>query len=238
MFMTSAPRRLPASSKELCVRVEASKNRLISVRPRRASRFLLIWRLTSAAVSARSRSAPISPAVRSSQVRRWRRVKEARGKVMVIKAGPIRSLPGRRQAAPLKRVCTNFYKTSCRWAVLPSPDAESHNRRQRRPSQDVRQGEPDEQPVRHPRGSQPEPAVRGHQPVQHRPRPDGGRQPRGRRLGRSAARRPSARPAAAPPPSSAAGSPTRTRRASGPSTARATGSTWWSSIPPTTSAWR
>ena len=40
MFMTSAPSRLPASSKELCVRVEASKNRLISVRPRRTSRFL------------------------------------------------------------------------------------------------------------------------------------------------------------------------------------------------------
>ena len=79
MFMTSAPSRLPASSNELCVRVEASKNRLISVRPRRASRFLLIWRLTSAAVSARSSNAPISPAVRSSQVSRWRRVKEARG---------------------------------------------------------------------------------------------------------------------------------------------------------------
>ena len=41
MFMTSAPSRLPASSKELCVRVEASKKRLISVRPRRTSRFLL-----------------------------------------------------------------------------------------------------------------------------------------------------------------------------------------------------
>ena len=33
MFMTSAPSRLPAISKELCVRVEASKNRLIWVRP-------------------------------------------------------------------------------------------------------------------------------------------------------------------------------------------------------------
>ena len=39
MFMTSAPRRLPAISKELCVRVEASKNRLISVRPRSDLRF-------------------------------------------------------------------------------------------------------------------------------------------------------------------------------------------------------
>ena len=62
MFMTSAPSRLPASSKELCVRVEASKNRLISVRPRRTSRFLMIWRLFSAALSARSSRASISPA--------------------------------------------------------------------------------------------------------------------------------------------------------------------------------
>ena len=77
MFITSAPSRLPASSNELCVRVEASKNRLMSVRPRSTSRFLSIWRLDSAALSARSSNAPISPAVRSSQVSKWRRVKEA-----------------------------------------------------------------------------------------------------------------------------------------------------------------
>ena len=70
MFMTSAPSRLPASSKELCVRVEASKNRLMSVRPRRTSRFLLIWRLFSAALSARSSRASISPTDSPSQVRR------------------------------------------------------------------------------------------------------------------------------------------------------------------------
>ncbi len=34
MFITSAPSRLPASSNEDWVRVEASKNRLICVRPR------------------------------------------------------------------------------------------------------------------------------------------------------------------------------------------------------------
>ena len=39
MFITSAPSRLPASSKEDCVRVEASKNRLICVRPRSVARF-------------------------------------------------------------------------------------------------------------------------------------------------------------------------------------------------------
>jgi hypothetical protein len=40
MFMTSAPSRLPASSNEDWVRVEASKNRLIWVRPRSEVRFL------------------------------------------------------------------------------------------------------------------------------------------------------------------------------------------------------
>jgi hypothetical protein len=41
MFITSAPSRLPASSNEAWVRVEASKNRLISVRPRSEARFFL-----------------------------------------------------------------------------------------------------------------------------------------------------------------------------------------------------
>jgi hypothetical protein len=44
MFMTSAPSRLPASSNEDCVRVEASKNRLIWVRPRSVARFFSTWR--------------------------------------------------------------------------------------------------------------------------------------------------------------------------------------------------
>ena len=47
MFMTSAPSRLPASSNEDWVRVEASKNRLIWVRPRSEVRFFSIWRLSS-----------------------------------------------------------------------------------------------------------------------------------------------------------------------------------------------
>ena len=41
MFMTSAPSRLPASSNEAWVRVETSKNRLISVRPRSEALLLL-----------------------------------------------------------------------------------------------------------------------------------------------------------------------------------------------------
>jgi len=72
MFITSAPSRLPASSKELWVRVEASKKRLIRVRPRRSSRFLSIWRLSLAASSDRSSSAMISARERPSIPRRWR----------------------------------------------------------------------------------------------------------------------------------------------------------------------
>ena len=104
MFMTSAPSRLPASSKELCVRVEASKNRLISVRPRRTSRFLMIWRLLSAALSARSSSAPISPADKSSHVSRCRRDEGAFGYGMVIKAGAYTPTPrGAASARPARR---------------------------------------------------------------------------------------------------------------------------------------
>ena len=69
MFITSAPSRLPASSNEAWVRVEASKNRLISVRPRSDARFFSIWRLSSTNSSARSSrptirraKAPRSPA--------------------------------------------------------------------------------------------------------------------------------------------------------------------------------
>ncbi len=45
MFITSAESRLPAISKEACVRVELSKNRLIKVRPDSTSRFGPLWRL-------------------------------------------------------------------------------------------------------------------------------------------------------------------------------------------------
>ena len=47
MLMTSAPRRLPANSKEVRVRVEFSKNRLMIVSPRRSAVFLLPRRLSS-----------------------------------------------------------------------------------------------------------------------------------------------------------------------------------------------
>ena len=39
MFITSAPSRFPAISKEDCVRVEGSKKRLIWVRPRKVAAF-------------------------------------------------------------------------------------------------------------------------------------------------------------------------------------------------------
>ena len=60
MFMTSAPSRLPASSKEDCVRVEASKNRLIWVRPRSVDFFFSGCREIATAASARSSRSSMS----------------------------------------------------------------------------------------------------------------------------------------------------------------------------------
>src|SRR5262249_18756332 len=62
MFMTSAPSRFPAISKEDWVRVDTSKNRLTCVRPRRDVRFLSIWRLSSTYSSERSSRPEISAA--------------------------------------------------------------------------------------------------------------------------------------------------------------------------------
>ena len=90
MFITSAPSRLPASSNEDCVRVEASKNRLIWVRPRSDVRFFSTWRLSSTNSSARS-SRPVMSACESPSIpNRCRRLRtnEDFG-AMFIKAGSI-----------------------------------------------------------------------------------------------------------------------------------------------------
>ncbi len=63
MLMTSAERRLPAISKEVRVRVEASKKRLMTVRPRRVGTFLISRSEISRNVSAVSRMCAISPAL-------------------------------------------------------------------------------------------------------------------------------------------------------------------------------
>jgi hypothetical protein len=47
ILMTSAPKRLPASSKLVRVRVEFSKNRLMIVRPRRVAIFFSVWRFSA-----------------------------------------------------------------------------------------------------------------------------------------------------------------------------------------------
>src|SRR5215831_2410653 len=90
MFMTSAPSRLPASSNEDWVRVEASKNRLTWVRPRSDVRFFSIWRFRSTNSSARSSSPTISsresPSIPNKC--RWWRTKVVFG-AMFIKAAPI-----------------------------------------------------------------------------------------------------------------------------------------------------
>ena len=83
MFITSAPSRLPASSNDDCVRVEASKNRLIWVRPRRSARFFSTWReidrlvgeIEQATIS--SRESPSMP----SRWRLWRTNVSLRGDV-------------------------------------------------------------------------------------------------------------------------------------------------------------
>ena len=72
MFMTSAPRRLPAISNEDCVRVEGSKKRLICVRPRRVVFFFSTCRLTSTASLARSSNASMSNGDSPSIPRRCR----------------------------------------------------------------------------------------------------------------------------------------------------------------------
>src|SRR3954452_25440698 len=77
MFMTSAPSRLPASSNEDWVRVEASKKRFTCVRPRRTVRFLSTWRLSSKYSSDRWRRPVMSAAERPSMPSkcRWPRTK-------------------------------------------------------------------------------------------------------------------------------------------------------------------
>jgi hypothetical protein len=64
-LMTSAERRLAASSKEIRVRVESSKNRLQTVRPRRVGTFLMARSVTLARWAAVSRTRVMSAAVRS-----------------------------------------------------------------------------------------------------------------------------------------------------------------------------
>src|SRR5450432_1143129 len=87
MFITSAPSRLPASSNEDCVRVEASKNRLIWVRPRSVVRFFSTWREISTAESARSSNASISSRDSPSMPSRWRREKIGLGAGLDIGLG-------------------------------------------------------------------------------------------------------------------------------------------------------
>src|SRR6185369_8844626 len=71
----SADKRFAAISKDVLVRVDGSKKRLMTVRPRSAGTFL-IWRFeTSRNVSAVSRSWAISPASSSRIPSRWRRLK-------------------------------------------------------------------------------------------------------------------------------------------------------------------
>src|SRR5947207_10146232 len=106
MFMTSAPSRFPANSNEDCVRVETSKNRLISVRPRSEARFFSIWRFRSTNSSARSRRPVISSAESPSIPNRWRLWRtNVLFAAMFIKATPIVGVgqTGQDRARPVHR---------------------------------------------------------------------------------------------------------------------------------------
>ena len=72
MLTTSAPSRLPASSKELWVRVEFSKNRFISVRPLSRSSFLECCRFRATNPSAKSSRFATSTSLRSVTDRKCR----------------------------------------------------------------------------------------------------------------------------------------------------------------------
>jgi len=77
MLMASAERRLAAISKDVRVRVEDSKKRLMTVRPRRAGTFFISRRETSRKVSAVSSRCVISPASSSRMPSRCFLVKTA-----------------------------------------------------------------------------------------------------------------------------------------------------------------
>ena len=79
MFITSAPSRLPASSNDDCVRVEASKNRLIWVRPRSEVRFFSIWRLRVTNSSAQIEEADDLVARKSFDPQQMTLVEDERG---------------------------------------------------------------------------------------------------------------------------------------------------------------
>ena len=72
MFTTSAPRRLPASSKLDWVRVEFSKNRFITVRPFKRSSFFEAPRFRATKESAETRRASAWGRFRSAQERKCR----------------------------------------------------------------------------------------------------------------------------------------------------------------------
>ena len=84
MFITSAPSRFPASSNDDWVRVDASKKRLIWVRPRRVERFFSTWREMVTAWSARSSKATISSRDRCSMPSRWRWAKTGGGEAIIV----------------------------------------------------------------------------------------------------------------------------------------------------------
>ena len=91
-LMTSADNRLAASSKDVRVRVESSKNRLTTVRPRRVGSFLTVRSEICASSSAVSSTSVASSRDRSAADSRWR-----------FMPGPCRHVRGRPVRAARRR---------------------------------------------------------------------------------------------------------------------------------------
>src|SRR6185312_7283118 len=99
MFMTSAPSRLPASSKLVRVRVESSKKRLIRVRPRRELLLRSTRRLVSMKCSARSSSAMMSARSMPSMPNRCRGTGRAEERAASDMAAGLYAGAGKSQAS-------------------------------------------------------------------------------------------------------------------------------------------
>src|ERR1051326_5444575 len=119
MFITSAPSRLPASSNDACVRVEASKNILISVRPRSEAVFFSIWRLSSADSPARASTATMSSRESPWIPSKWRLLRTNEDLwAMFIKASSYRRGSGLRQADRI-----TVHRQEWAGAAISRPDA-------------------------------------------------------------------------------------------------------------------
>ena len=100
-LMTSADSRLAATSNEVRVRVESSKNRLTTVRPRSVGSFLMLRPTSAASMSAAvSRTSSASSRVRSPAESRWRFIEASSALAAVCVAAQV-GRPEQHAVAPV-----------------------------------------------------------------------------------------------------------------------------------------